>query len=465
MSRILVADDESGICEAFAALLKGEGHEPILASNGKDAVRLVREKDPAVAFIDVQMPGGNGLEALQEIREIAPDMPVIVMTAFGTLETARQAIDLGAIDYLGKPVELQRVRELLDQALHKPHAAAVSVPKDADSGGPTLLGQSAAMQELFKRMALLASNELTILITGESGVGKELVATAIHRSGPHAEEPFIAVSCAAIPDTLIEAELFGSEAGAFTDAKSRRIGRFEAAGQGTLFLDEISELPYHLQSKLLRVLQEHSFERLGSVNTIRFTARLVAASNRNLEDEVAAGRFREDLYHRLNLASLSVPALRDREHDIEMLAGHFLNQANQEIGKNVAGIEPDVIARLQRYAWPGNVRELEHCIKRSVLAARGTTVTIHDLEMPEARSDALGNSADFSQSLKQHVSKMVAEPDQYGGSGNVYQNLLDASGLELIHAALRHTGGNQVAAAKLLGINRSTLRKKLADDK
>lgn len=465
MSTILVADDESGICEAFAALLRGEGHEPILASNGRDAVRLVRERKPAAAFMDVQMPGGNGLKALEEIRKIAPEMPVIVMTAFGTLETARQAIDLGAIDYLGKPVELERVRELLQQALHRPKVSVVSVPDEASSGSPTLLGQSAAMQELFKKMALLASNNLAILITGESGVGKELVATGIHGSGPHSDEPFIAVSCAAIPETLIEAELFGNEAGAFTDAKSKRIGRFEAAGLGTLFLDEVSELPYQLQSKLLRALQERSFERLGSVKTIKFTARLVAASNRNLEDEVDAGRFREDLYHRLNLASLSVPALREREQDIELLAGHFLNQANQEIGKQVAGIELDVIARFMDYSWPGNVRELENCIKRSVLAARGTTVTIHDLDMPEARSGQFESHADFTQSLKSQAAKMVAEPDRFGGIGHLYENLRDTTGLELIHAALRQTDGNQVAAAKLLGINRSTLRKKLADDK
>ncbi len=461
MSRILVADDERGICEAFADFLTGEGHEPLLASNGKEAVQLVRDKKPAVAFMDVQMPGGGGLSALEEIREISPDLPVIIMTAFGTLDTARQAIDLGAFDYLGKPVELQQVRDLLQRALHRPQMTAATMPDTASSGSATLLGQSAAMQELFKKMALLASNDLAILITGESGVGKELVATAIHDSGPQADQPFVAVNCAAIPDTLLEAELFGNEAGAFTDAKSKRIGRFEAAGLGTLFLDEVSDLPYHLQSKLLRVLQERSFERLGSVKTIKFTARLVAASNRNLEDEVSAGRFREDLYHRLNLASLPVPALRDREQDIELLVGHFLSQANHEIGKKIAGIEPDVIARLEAYSWPGNVRELEHCIKRSVLAARGTTVTIHDLELPQARSDASRNNADLRQSLKMQATKIVTEPERFGGSGHVYQHLIDAAGLELIQAALRLTNDNQVAAAKLLGINRSTLRKKL----
>jgi len=462
MSKILVADDERGICEAFAAFLAAEGHESLLASNAPEAVRLVREEKPAAAFIDVQMPGGDGLTALEEIREIAPDLPVIIMTAFGTLDTARAAIELGAFDYIGKPVELKQVRQLLKRALHRPQDVSADTPAVAPGGNLNLLGQSPAMQSLYKKMALLTGNDLAILISGESGVGKEVVAKAIHDVGPNRELPFVAVNCAAIPDTLIEAELFGNEAGAFTDARSKRIGRFEAAGQGTLFLDEVSELPYHLQGKLLRVLQERTFERLGSVKSIRFTARLVAASNRNLEEEVAANRFREDLYHRLNLASLRVPALREREQDIELLARHFLLQANEEIGKNIAGVEPDVISRLKSYSWPGNVRELEHCIKRSVLAARGKTVAIHDLELPDERADTSTDDANLRQLLKVQAAKMVAEPDEYGGSGKVYQHLMDAAGLALIQAALRLTNDNQVAAANLLGINRSTLRKKLS---
>ena len=463
MPKILVADDERGICEAFAAFLAAEGHESLLASNGSEAARLVREEKPVAAFIDVQMPGGDGLSALEEIREIAPHLPVIIMTAYGTLDTARQAMELGAFDYIGKPVELEQVRQLLRRALHRPQIASSATPEVASDGTLNLLGQSPAMQSLYKQMALLTGNDLAILITGESGVGKEVVARAIHDVGPNKDLPFVAVNCAAIPDTLIEAELFGNEAGAFTDARSKRIGRFEAAGQGTLFLDEVSELPYHLQSKLLRVLQERTFERLGSVKTVRFTARLVAASNRNLEEEVAASRFREDLYHRLNLASLPLPALRERGQDIELLAAHFLSQANKEIGKTIAGVEPDVITRLNAYSWPGNVRELEHCIKRSVLAARGSTVTIHDLELPEERAHGSAADPDLRQWLASQATKMVAEPEEYGGSGKIYQHLMDMAGLELIQAAMRLTNDNQVAAAKLLGINRSTLRKKLSD--
>jgi len=461
MSRILVADDERGICEAFGAFLTGEGHEPLLVSNGKQAVQMVRDKKPAVAFIDIQMPGGDGLTALEEIKRLEPDLPVIIMTAFGTLESARQAIDLGAFDYLGKPVELEQVRELLQRALHKPRKTSVAEIDSGDAGDTSLLGQSAVMQTLFKKMALLGNNDFAILITGESGVGKELVAKAVHEFGPNSDQPFVAVNCAAIPDTLIEAELFGSEAGAFTDAKTKRIGRFEAAGTGTLFLDEIAEIPYHLQSKLLRVLQEHSFERLGSVTPINFTARIVAASNRNLEDEVADGNFREDLFHRLNLASLPVPALRERESDLELLMGYFLHRANREMGKHIQGIEQDVVARLKAYSWPGNVRELEHCIKRAVLAAPGTTVTLHDLDLAQERQAAAPTS--LRQSLQVQAKEIVADPDEYGGSGHVFQHLMDAASTEIIQAALALTKGNQVAAAKLLGINRSTLRKKLAE--
>jgi DNA-binding NtrC family response regulator len=461
MARILVADDERGICDAFADFLAAEGHEAVVVSNGPDAVRAVREQAPAAAFMDVRMPGGDGLSALAEIHALAPEMPVIVLTAYGTLDTARRAIDLGAFDYLGKPVELKQVRTLLERALHEPDDATRTATA-AESGETRLLGQSAVMQELFKKMALLADNDLAILVSGESGVGKELVARAIHDLGAQRDEPFVAVNCAAIPDTLMEAELFGNEAGAFTDAKSKRIGRFEAAGRGTLFLDEVSELPYHLQSKLLRVLQEHTFERLGSVRPIEFRARLVAASNRNLDAEVAAGRFRDDLYHRLNLASLVVPALRERENDVELLVGHFLAQANAQMGKQVAGIEAAALRRLKAHTWPGNVRELEHTIKRSVLAARGKTITVHDLELPEPTS--AGAADGLRQTLDAEASKIVAFPDEYGGTGQLYQHLMDAAGLAVIEAALRLTDGNQVAAARLLGINRSTLRKKLAEN-
>jgi len=463
VARVLIADDERGICEAFSAFLEAEGHEALLASNGEEAIRIVREEAPAVAFLDVRMPGGDGITALESIRALAPGMPVIIMTAFGTLDTAKRAIELGAFDYMGKPVELAKMRELLQKALHKPDTRGTRFVERSSGERPILIGQSAAMQSLFKQIVLLTGNDLSVLIVGESGVGKELVAHAIHDNSLRAAKPFIAVNCAAIPDTLIEAELFGAEAGAFTDAKTTRAGRFEAAGEGTLFLDEISEIPYHLQSKLLRALQERSFERLGSVKPLGFRARLIAASNRNLEVEIDAGRFRDDLYHRLNLATVQVPALRERRDDIEPLAKHFVAQAGEEIGKAINRIEPDFIERLKSHSWPGNVRELEHCIKRSVLAAHGPTLTVHDLEVPDANRKDRRQPPNLEQVLQTQAIAMVSNPERYGGEGEIYQCLLDNAGYQLIKAALDVTDNNQVAAARLLGINRSTLRKKLAD--
>lgn len=463
MSKILVADDERGICEAFSAFLREEGHEALLASSGPEAVAKVREHRPAAAFLDVRMPGGDGISALEEILRIDPDLPVVIMTAFGTLDTARQAMNLGAFDYLGKPVDLKQLRALLGRALHRPSAPASTEATPDVAERRTLIGQSAPMQSLYKQIVLLAGNDLSILVLGESGVGKELVAHAIHDQGERASAPFVAVNCAAIPDTLIEAELFGAEAGAYTDAKTTRIGRFEAAGNGTLFLDEISELPFHLQSKLLRVLQEKSFERLGSVTPIDFRARLIAASNRELDKEVEAGRFREDLYHRLNLATVRVPPLRERTTDIELLVSHFLALASRETGRKVTAAEPAVIHKLRDYGWPGNVRELEHCIKRSVLGARGDTLTVHDVEMPRPNERERRRPPSLEQAMRTQALEMVRNPDAYGGPGELYQCLVDNAGIEIIRAALNVTDGNQVAAARLLGINRSTLRKKLAD--
>ena len=464
MARILVADDEHSICEAFSELLSDEGHEPLVASSGPEAVDLIRDKSPEVAFLDVRMPGGDGISALEEIREIAPDMPVIIMTAFGTLDTAKRAMELGAFDYLGKPIELKLVRKLLKKALHRPKSKPTRDEQETLlEERPTLIGQSAAMQELFKQIVLLTGNDLSILIIGESGVGKELVAHAIHDNSPRRSEPFVAVNCAAIPETLIEAELFGAEAGAYTDAKSTRVGRFEAAGDGTMFLDEISELPFHLQSKLLRVLQERSFERLGSVKPIEFRARLITASNRDLDAAIGAGHFREDLYHRLHLATVAVPALRERQDDVEPLVNHFVSRAGEEMAKKISAIEPDVFEQLKAYAWPGNVRELENCIKRSVLASRGKTLTVHDLEMPELNKRERRRAPDLEQALQIQAKEMVKNPEKFGGEGEIYQCLVDNASYEIIKAALNATDGNQVAAAKLLGINRSTLRKKLAE--
>jgi len=470
MARVLVADDERSICEAFVLLLEAEGHTPLTASTGEEALRLVRTARPDLAFVDVRMPGMGGLALLKEIRRFDPALPVVVMTAYGTLETAAEALRNEAFDYLGKPLELAQVRQVMRRALHAPAppSETTSVPPGEGPGlRPTLVGQSAAMQELFKLIVMLADNDLTVLVQGESGVGKELVARAIHASGARAHEPFVAINCAAIPEQLIESELFGHERGAFTDAKAARTGRFEAAGQGTLFLDEISELPLHLQSKLLRVLQERSFERVGSLSPLPFRARLVCASNRDLASAVAAGAFREDLYHRVNIVTLQVPPLRERRDDIPELVQALVQRANREVGKAITSVELAVLDKLKGRDWPGNVRELEHVIKRSVLVARGPVLTVHDLSFDQEPAppgkegppplDSLLGALDAQAALLIDLARR--------GDTGVAVHELAIGRLEqaLIRAALAATAGNQVAAARLLGISRSTLRSKVTD--
>jgi DNA-binding NtrC family response regulator len=470
MAKILVADDEQSICDAFSAFLTHEGHTALTASTGAEAITRVSEQKPDAMFLDVRMPGNENLEALREIKKLHPDLPVIVMTAHGTLDTALEAMRLQAFDYIGKPVELSRARELLRRALHlnQPDAAPGTIIELPDGDGlPRLVGQSPAMQEVFKMMGLLCANDLSVLITGESGVGKELVAHGIHDNSQRADQPFIAVNCAAIPDGLIETELFGHEKGAFTSAHEMRVGRFEAAGNGTLFLDEVSELPLHLQSKLLRVLQERNFERVGSSATHPFRARLIAASNRDLEDETRAGRFREDLYHRLNLATLTIPPLRERKSDVAILAGHFLQVANEEVGKRISGIDREALERLEAYAWRGNVRELEHTIKRAALVARGTAISVHDIDIDFADTDS-GSGVATSDELRSVVRAWADRAfasfigDGPGHDDNArYQEILRCVEEEVVAAALARTGGNQVAASKFLGLSRTTLRSKI----
>ena len=468
MARVLVADDESSICEAFGLLLEAEGHTPLIASTGEEAMRLVRTARPDLVFVDVRMPGMDGLAVLKEIRRSNPTLPVVVMTAYGTLETATEALRNEAFDYLGKPLDLGQIRQVLRRALHSPvpESQTTSVPPGADAGPrPTLVGQSAPMQELFKLIVMLADNDLTALVQGESGVGKELVARAIHASGARALEPFVAINCAAIPEQLIESELFGHERGAFTDAKAARTGKFEAAGRGTLFLDEISELPLHLQSKLLRVLQERSFEHVGGLTPVQFRARLVCASNRDLASTVAAGLFREDLYHRINIVTLHVPPLRKRRDDIPELVQALIQRANREVGKTITSVEQAVLENLKARDWPGNVRELEHVIKRSLLVARGPVLTIHDLSFdPEtaALADDGGSNLDgLLGVLEAQAARLVDAAVRSGIDVPVHELAIDRLAGALIRAALAATAGNQVAAARLLGISRSTLRSKL----
>jgi len=466
MKKILIADDEHSICEAFSRMIEMEGHQALIASNGKKALDIITRQQPDAVFMDVKMPGMDGLEALNQIQQQKITIPVVIMTAYGTMETAIEAIQKGAFDYLGKPVELDKARQLLKQMLN--YSAAdqsieIEQVQTADNSPiGHLVGQSAPMQELFKLMGLLTSNDMTALITGESGVGKELVAHGIHNYGKKKNEPFIAVNCAAIPENLIESELFGHEKGAFSGAERQHKGRFECAGKGTIFLDEIGELSLSLQSKLLRVLQEYSFERVGSHRSIPLQARIIAATNRNLESEVIAKTFREDLYHRLNVITLCVPPLRQRKEDIELLAQHFLQQSARELSKSISGLDPEVIRQLSDYSWPGNVRELEHIIKRSVLLAKTGHLTIDDLQMPVAAKPNTAESNSLLQ-LKPVLHNILQNAfDNPADSEGIFHQIVNHVEGRLIKEALSMCNNNQVLAAKKLGLHRTTLRKKIA---
>jgi len=469
MSKILIADDERTICDAFSRLIEMEGHQPLIASNGKNALKIIREQHPDAIFMDINMPGMDGLETLSLIQQENIKTPVVIMTAYGTMETAMEAVQKGAFDYLGKPVELSRARQLLKQMLavtSMQNTQAEEPPEIPPATPHVLVGQSAPMQELFKLMSMLTTNDMTALITGESGVGKELVARGIHQHGKNSHQPFVAINCAAIPENLLESELFGHEKGSFTGADTRRTGHFEAAGNGTLFLDEIGELPFSVQSKLLRVLQERSFTRIGSSTGIPLEARIIAATNRNLETDVAEKNFREDLYHRINVITLCVPPLRQRKEDIELLARHFMTQASYELNKPLRDIEAAVIQQMTSYPWPGNVRELEHVIKRSVLMARSEILTIHDLAMPtspheDTKSAAKDSLAHLGLTVRETLHKALNQPVQQDQESGIFHQLITYVETELISEALRLSENNQVSAAKKLGLHRTTLRNKM----
>jgi len=468
MKKILVADDEHSICQAFSDFLVTAGYTPLVAGNGEEVLEIMRDEMPEMIFLDVQMPGMNGLEVLAEIREEHPEIPVVIMTAFGTMHTAIEAVRLGAFDYLGKPLELSQIRQLLKNALDKntQQNEFIALPETSLSSH-SMVGQSAVMQEIFKLIGLVTTNDLNVLITGESGVGKELVARAIQHHSDRNQEPFVAVNCAAIPENLIENELFGHEKGAFTGADGKRTGRLEAAERGIIFLDEISELPFHLQGKLLRVLQEKTFERVGSVTPVSLRARVIAASNKDLMQEVEKGKFREDLYHRLNLVNLRIPPLRDRGDDVVLLARHFLHRSCVELNRKIREIDKTAMEILKECSWPGNVRELENTIKRSVLMARGISITASDLQMAADNKPIrpLDSNEMYIKKLSDSAISALRAMLSVSGdnSDSVYQALVTTVEYSLIDEALKISGNNQVAASRMLGLHRTTLRNKLSE--
>ena len=463
--RVLIADDEDGLRWVLEKGLRGAGYQVTAVRDGTAALAESETQPYDLILLDVRMPGIDGLSLLKQIRERHPDAQVVVMTAHGTMETAIQAMQQGAYDYLAKPFDLDEVllvaeRALAARRLTQEVAALRSGLKEVWEFG-ALVGRHPTMQEVYKAIGRVAASDVNVLLRGESGTGKEVVARALHHYSRRAGRPFVGISAAAIPVTLLESELFGHEKGAFTDAKERRLGKLELAHGGSVFFDEIGDMPPELQVKLLRALQERVFERVGGHELIRMDARVLAATHRDLESMMRVGRFREDLFYRLNVVMISLPALRERRGDIPLLAEHFLAKYAESLGERV--VAPEALHRLMGYDWPGNVRELENVIQRAMVMASGGVVLPEHLPIGPV-SAAVTAAADAS--LEDVIEKKMGEfvRELHGqASGELHAQMIGLVEKPLLRVVMRETAGNQVRAAQLLGINRNTLRKKLKE--
>ena len=444
--RILVVDDEASHRKMIEAVLSAEGYEVAQAEDGREAISAIEYRFYDLIIMDVRMPNVDGIEALQKIKHISPDIPIIIMTAYASVGTAVEALKSGAYDYLIKPLDIDELKILVDKALRYKQLEQENLylkERLQDRFDfSSIIGRSPAMKKLFETMALVAPSEATVLIVGESGTGKELIANAIHQNSPRKDMPFIKVNCAALPETLLESELFGHEKGAFTGAIARKQGRFQLAHKSSILLDEIAEMAPATQAKILRVLQEREFEPVGSGQTMKVDTRVIAATNRNLEEEIQQGRFREDLYYRLNVVTVDVPPLRQRREDIPFLSDFFLKQYAEKNRRLIKGFTPRATDLLMRYDWPGNVRELENIIERAVIMARGEMIT--PLEFP----------ADL-----QHLDEELKDTRIDFTPGRSLKEVEKV----MILRTLEETGGNRTHAARILGISRRTLQLKLKE--
>ncbi|HEY0250925.1 MAG TPA: sigma-54 dependent transcriptional regulator [Kofleriaceae bacterium] len=445
---VLIVDDEPAIVESLAKIFKREGMQVLSASDGTVGLDLLRKHRVGVLLTDLMMPQTSGMDLLRAAKTIAPETEVVLMTAYGTVETAVDAMKEGAYDFVTKPLKRAHVVRIVRNALEKQSLLVENRSLKAQLSAQrrrAIIGSSLAWRRTMDIVMQASPSEATVLLLGESGTGKELLARAVHENSARAKGPFIAVNCAAIPESILEGELFGYEKGAFTGATTARDGRFEAANGGTLFLDEIGEISRHVQVKLLRVLQEGEIERLGGGGkTRRIDVRIVAATNVNLAGEVKAGRFREDLYYRLNVIPVNVPPLRDRRDDISLLAQHFVQVYAEKNGKAIAGCSPAALERLTEYGWPGNVRELENTIERAVVLTRAGQTMIDEDALPREIRDVVAGAGASATSLTFPLGMPLAEIE-----------------MKVIHETLRHTRGDKRLTAKLLGIATRTIYRRL----
>ncbi|HME91891.1 MAG TPA: sigma-54 dependent transcriptional regulator [Myxococcaceae bacterium] len=456
MAKVLVVDDEANLRKVLATMLRRTGYEVTVAADGEQGLAEFQKSGADIVVTDLVMPKVGGMEILRAVNASSPDVPVIIITAHGTVDSAVEAIKLGAFDYITKPFDQAEIQAVIAKAARTHDAAQANIRSDGKTRA-AIVGESAQMHEIFKIIEKVADTPSTVLITGESGTGKELIATALHEGSSRRGKPLIKINCAAIPKDLMESELFGYERGAFTGAVTSKPGRFELADGGTLFLDEIAEIPVEMQVKILRALQESEFERVGGIKTTRVDVRLIAATNRDLQLEIEAGRFRKDLYYRLAVVPIVLPALRNRQSDIPMLAQHFIEKYNRKLNKKFEGISEEALTLLKAYPWPGNIRELENLMERVLLFADGPTISAKDLPDNIRLSAAQPAVAAPAQAVS-----LDAAPGETGLKDIVKMKSAELE-KDLIAKALEETGGNVTRAAKLLQISRKSLQTKMKE--
>ncbi|OPY64581.1 MAG: Transcriptional regulatory protein ZraR [Syntrophorhabdaceae bacterium PtaU1.Bin034] len=442
--KILVIDDEPSQLELLEIFLTGKGYLVKCADSAKEGLRLVEAFQPDAVILDIHLPDMDGLTVLEELKRTTPKTNIIMITAYHDMETTVKAMKLGACEYITKPIDVDELETAVSRALRLSGSDEKETPSRERTFLQTgsIIGNSRSMKEIFKSIGMLSGNRVTVLIEGETGTGKELIAKAIHYFSPNRDNPFLAVNCSAIVDTLIESELFGHEKGAFTGALSAKKGKFELAGEGTIFLDEIGEIPFELQAKLLRVLQEREFQRVGGEKTLKSSARVIAATNKDLWKMAEEGAYREDLYYRLSVAKIYVPPLRERKEDIGLLIEHLLRKINSELGKNIRRIEQKAMLRMKEYRWPGNVRQLENVLTRAAIYTPGEVI-LDDAIAPFLKDGPFQAASDQEQPIlslgemeKEHILKILG-----------------------------HTNWHITRTAEILGISRPTLRQKIKEYK
>ncbi len=460
--RILIIDDDDQLRKSFVKLLTEEGYSVESAPSGEAGLELVHRNVPDLVVLDMRLPGMNGFETFQSIHEMEPRLPVIIMTAYGTTETAIEATKMGAFDYVLKPFDIPDMLKVIGQALEAGRFMRSPVNMDAvpeETSGEAIIGRSEQMQEVYKAIGRVASTDATVLIRGESGTGKELVARAIYHHSLRANKPFHVINCVAIPETLLESELFGYEKGAFTGATHRRVGKVEQANRGTVFLDEIGDMPIGIQAKILRLLQEKKIERLGGRETIPVDVRIIASTNRELESAIRESHFREDLYYRLKVVTIWLPPLRERKSDIPLLTEYYISRYRAELGIDNPGITKEAKEMLTNYPWPGNVRELSNTIQKALIFNRGAPISPDDITPTIMHRDL--DQRDVSGTGDQAIRQWAREALATGVQDNAFDSCMDGFASILISEALNLTGGNRSQAAKLLGLSRPTLHSKI----